>query len=361
VHVLLIGPLPPPLGGTTVMFTQLVHELAAHPDVGVTVIDTSRGERSGRLADLLAALRVVARLPAQLGRSEVVTFHASPPGTAFFGPILLLFCRIWRRPLLVREFGGSLDVDLDALGPLPRALVKQLFSRASMLLETRALVSHFERRFPGSRCIWYPNSRPVDPGAATRSPATPDRGARRFVFMGHVKRTKGVGEILEASRHLGSRDVHIDVFGPPLDGFQLTAFEGYERVTYRGVIPPERVSETLRSYDALLLPTHHPGEGYPGVILEAYAEGLPVVTTRWRSIPEIVDDGVSGILIPPHDSEALARALAELHDDPARLRHLRAGALARAGEFSLERWTREFVRICRQARDTSGVPAGDSL
>jgi glycosyltransferase involved in cell wall biosynthesis len=75
-----------------------------------------------------------------------------------------------------------------------------------------------------------------------------------------------------------------------------------------------------------------------------------VIATRWRSLPEIVEHGVSGLLIEPRDAAALAQAMAELHDDPERMQALRGGALALAERFSSRRWTQEFVDICRQAR-----------
>ena len=347
-RILLIGPLPPPLGGTTVMFAQLVRELSATADVEISVVDTSRQHASGRWADLLAALRVLVRLPLRLSHTDVVTFHASPPGTAYFAPILALLCRIWRRPLLVREFGGSLDVDFAALPAILRWLVSRVFTRAWMLLETRFQVAHFAQLFPGSRCRWFPNHRPFEPFPTDVSPVG-EAGAERFVFMGHVKAVKGVGELLEASRLLGSRRIHIDVYGPLLDGFPATAFAGHPRVTYRGVIPPEEVGKILRRYDVLVLPTHHAGEGYPGVLLEAWAEGLPVIATRWRSLPEIVQHGTNGILIEPKDAPALADAMSRLHDDAALLGVLKAGTPASAEQFSSRRWTREFVNLCREA------------
>jgi glycosyltransferase involved in cell wall biosynthesis len=170
------------------------------------------------------------------------------------------------------------------------------------------------------------------------------------VFIGHVKPEKGMRELLDAARRLGGREIRVDVYGPLLGGMRAQDFDGHPAVRYLGVLPPERVSEVLRGYDALLLPTYHPGEGYPGAILEAYAEGLPVIATRWRSLPEIVEHGVSGLLIEPRDAGALAQAMIDLHDHPERMQALRTGALARAEAFSSRRWTQEFVEICREAQ-----------
>ena len=346
-RLLLIGSLPPPLGGTVISFAQLVRELRERDDVEVDVLDTSRGERAGWMGNLRVALRLLGRIPSRLRSADVVTFHASTPATVLFAPLLVLLCSIWRRPLVIREFGGSFDTDFAALPAPCRWIVGGALRRTWLLLQTRAMVAYFSRIFPGTPCRWYSNSRPWTPRSV---PSAPRGGARRFVFIGHVKPEKGIRELLGAASRLGGREIRVDVYGPLQGGMRAEDFEGHPIVNYLGVLAPERVSEVLRSYDALLLPTYHPGEGYPGAILEAYAEGLPVVATRWRSLPEIVEDGISGVLIEPRDADALAQAMRDLHDQPERMEALRSGALARAEGFSSRRWTREFVEICREAR-----------
>jgi len=102
----------------------------------------------------------------------------------------------------------------------------------------------------------------------------------------------------------------------------------------------------MRDYDALLFPTYWQGEGIPGVVLEAFQAGLPVITTDWRSIPELVDDSC-GILVPPRDVDALEAAMQQLVSDSELYQQLSGGALRKASEFSAERWTAEFVRYCR--------------
>jgi glycosyltransferase involved in cell wall biosynthesis len=66
----------------------------------------------------------------------------------------------------------------------------------------------------------------------------------------------------------------------------------------------------------------------PNALLEAMAMALPVVSTTISAIPEIVEDGVSGVLVPPHDAAALAAAIKRLSDDPCLRRRL--GQHARA-------------------------------
>jgi glycosyltransferase involved in cell wall biosynthesis len=87
--------------------------------------------------------------------------------------------------------------------------------------------------------------------------------------------------------------------------------------------------------DALVLPTHR--EGFPNVVLEASAAGIPVVTTTATGAIDSVVDGVTGFLVPPSDATALAAALARLADDPDLRRRLGANAAERARrEFNSE-------------------------
>src|SRR5262249_42486224 len=104
--------------------------------------------------------------------------------------------------------------------------------------------------------------------------------------------------------------------------------------------------QTLTRYDALILPSYAEVEGYPGVILEAYCAGIPVIATRWGGIPEIVTDE-TGILVEPRDVASLAKAMQMLIDSNHLLATLRAGARSKAAEFDANRWTQYFIDLCR--------------
>jgi glycosyltransferase involved in cell wall biosynthesis len=97
----------------------------------------------------------------------------------------------------------------------------------------------------------------------------------------------------------------------------------------------------------LVLPTFHPEEGYPGVIAEGFAHGLPVITTRWLAIPEIVEENC-GILIEPGDTPAFVAAVTALHLDEERWRKMREGARIKAAQFDHGVWSRRFEEICEQ-------------
>jgi glycosyltransferase involved in cell wall biosynthesis len=86
-----------------------------------------------------------------------------------------------------------------------------------------------------------------------------------------------------------------------------------------------------------------------------------VIASRWRSIPEIVEDGVSGILIPPHDPKALAQAMASLVSSPLELQRMSEGARNSAMRFSSAVWTDRLVLICHSCSRPRQEPSHEGL
>ena len=345
IRVLLIGPLPPPMGGDTRHFATLAADLARHPGFAVRLVDTSRGAAHSRpWHNGVAALKTIGALISNLGRTDVVSFHASDRGMVMFAPWILVLCRLARRPVVLRLFGGSFGDYFARSGALMRAWIRRFVLGADVvLLQTKRAIGQLQDHTRGE-LVWFSTYiKSVTPPAGLETPAQ----CRRFVFLGHMWRTKGVETILEAAGSLPA-DCTIDMFGP-LDEYTREQIDarGAGRVRYRGFLRHDEVESMLWNYDCLVLPTFHPGEGYPGVIAEAFAHRLPVITTRWLAIPEIVDDSC-GILIEPGDTAGFSAAVAAMHGDPERWRAMKDAAGARAADFDHEVWARHFERICER-------------
>ena len=332
-RILMIGPQSGPPGGATVLFRQLVTELQAQPDVAVDVVDTSHSR--SRISGLGRLLSVTYHIITLIWRSDVVSLHVSSMRAALYAAFLWILCAATGRPWVLRIFGDA-SVKHSRMSDGQRELMDWILWRCPLLLvETRAAEQYFRSRC--RRVEWYPNSRPIS-GAGPRKEHCE---AARFVFVGHVKPSKGIRDMLAAVRTLGNA-APVDVYGPLCGGVQLSEFTS--AVRYRGELSKDEVANVISKYDALLLPTHYSGEGYPGVILEAFAAGLPVIASRWQAIPEIVTDE-NGILVEPHDAFQLAAAIQHLTQSPAEVRKLREGALQTARRFDSVLWTDRFVRL----------------
>jgi sugar transferase (PEP-CTERM/EpsH1 system associated) len=121
-------------------------------------------------------------------------------------------------------------------------------------------------------------------------------------------------------------------------------------------MPGERsdVPQIMRSLDCFILPSL--AEGISNTILEAMASGLAVIATRVGGNSELVEDGMTGRLVPPADSEALATRILDYfhHPDVAR-RHGKAGCNRAVRRFSLDRMIADYDRLYRRLLERRGV------
>jgi glycosyltransferase involved in cell wall biosynthesis len=160
---------------------------------------------------------------------------------------------------------------------------------------------------------------------------------RLVVCAGRVVTPKGVSTLIRAARLV---DAHFVVAG---DGWQLEAMHRLarrlgvqERVTFTGWLAPEALAEQLAEASIVVVPSWWP-EPFGLVGIEAFAAGRPVIASATGGIGDWLDDGVSGVMVPAGDVEALARALNELLDDPERQAAMgAAGRAAAAARFSPE-------------------------
>ncbi len=242
-----------------------------------------------------------------------------------------------RVPLLLTLRGSDL-VLAESAAPL-RIAARWLLARVdgvapvSQDLASRAidLGAHAER------------TRPVADGAETDGFATReaaraalglDSAARIVLFVGNVIAVKGIDVLIEAAARLRTRpdleDVRFVLVG---GGADIPRYEELARergvgevLRFTGFRPTDEVPTWMAACDVLCLPSR--SEGLPNVILEAMGVGRAIVATRVGGVPDLIEDGGNGLLVPSEAPDALATALARLLGDP--------GERERMGERSRE-------------------------
>lgn len=170
-----------------------------------------------------------------------------------------------------------------------------------------------------------PNVKPI--GRLHGDPARySHQGPTRFLFLGRMSETKGTLSVMRALGHRSLRnralDLEVDFYGTLEAGHTadfLQALSDHACCAYKGYLDvtndPKGSYEIISGYHAMLFPTHWMGEGFPGVILDAYLCGVPVIATDWNMNRDVVKDGVTGRLIPGGDPGALAAAMSSVMDD----------------------------------------------
>src|SRR6266550_1131703 len=183
----------------------------------------------------------------------------------------------------------------------------------------------------------------------THEEAAPDRMTRSLLyrlmpvlFVGRLVERKGVAHLIEAMARLGHGDEgpRLEIVGAGPERPRLEALARRlgvaNRVAFRGKIAPDELQASYARAAVCVLPSvldaRGDTEGLGVVLLEAMNHATPVIASRVGGIPDIVEDGVSGLLVPPGDAAALAAAVRRLRDDPDLARRLGEGGRRRLRE-----------------------------
>ncbi len=180
-----------------------------------------------------------------------------------------------------------------------------------------------------------------------------------LLFVGRLASNKGLLPLLEAFAPLARDDPAATLLLVGADGGMRAAVEArrralglHNRVRILGHLADDALlADAYRGARLVVLPSDY--EAFGLVLLEALAQGTPVVASRVGGIPEFVEDGRAGLLVPPGDVPALAAALRRLWDDPALARRL--GAFGRdevVPRYSWEQVVDRLVDVYHEVRGT---------
>jgi colanic acid/amylovoran biosynthesis glycosyltransferase len=182
----------------------------------------------------------------------------------------------------------------------------------------------------------------VEPRVFAPAPERRDGGPLRVLNVSRLTAPKGNAVLLEAIADLRDRGVEAEatIVGDGVRRATLERLAGdlgiADRVRFLGAVAPDRIPQELARADVFCLPSF--AEGVPVVLMEAMAMEVPVVASAVMGVPELVEDGTSGLLVAPGRPDAVADALATLAADPARRKALgRAGRSKVLAEFDVDR------------------------
>ena len=352
--LLIVGPLPPSIGGSPQTVQAITDELAKRTSIRVALVNTSPARDPGEKMTGFNAekvRRVTLVLPKyvqELGKSDAILVFANNLFASTIVPILLLLARGFHKPFYLKPVGGDLDLYLAGRGKLHREyLLRTLRAADGILAQTQLLQAELTQA--GCTNVHYlPGCRSLP--SMIQLHRKKQEGLR-LVFLGLVQRHKGPFLLLEALQllaHECDTSINCDFYGPIHEEIReefLLRLEDTPNAHYCGVVEAGDGSHVIAAYDVLVLPTHYVSEGHPGVIIEAMHVGVPVISTQHRAIPELVSDGENGILVPVRDSHALADAIAQMAQDEALRVRMGQANHYRGQQFSAEAIVTQLLRI----------------
>jgi glycosyltransferase involved in cell wall biosynthesis len=237
------------------------------------------------------------------------------------------------------------------LGPLDDLLARTTLRRADAVRVISPFTARLVRAVGVEPAAVLPGY--TDPGPFRARPPAPLPERPQALFVGALEPAKDVDALARAWRVAAARvpAVRLRVIGsgPLAPLVEALAAELPGRVEWTPSVPPGEVASALDESTLLVLPSRT--EGLGRVVLEAFLRRRPVVGTAVGGIADLVDDGVSGLLVPPGDAEALAAALTRVLSDPGLAERLAAGTEGAAEPWiaALDEFGDRFAALVRTA------------
>ncbi|WP_395022153.1 glycosyltransferase family 4 protein [Dongia sp.] len=299
---------------------------AAAPDLEVKFL-TTRGQGHILLSALYCAAAALALIWYRLARGRCLC-HVN---LASMGSTLRKLFLSWLATRLghatVIHLHGALFHEYHrGVGAFQRAQIDRMFHDAARVIVLGSVWRNFVAEtfhLTEARILVLPNA------SAARPPRAPEAVPPEILFLGRLGERKGVPVLIKALgllaqtgldwRAVIAGDGDAAPYRAEVERLGLSA-----RVGFPGWLGEAEAHAHLARAALLVLPSE--AEGLPMAVVEAFAWGLPVISTPVGSTPDILNDGVEGLMIPVGDAEALAAALQRLIADPALRRQLGSNA-----------------------------------
>ncbi|MEL7834102.1 glycosyltransferase family 4 protein [Fodinibius sp. Rm-B-1B1-1] len=292
------------VGGVIVLFEQLLEDLQRN-NFKHEVIDINYRNYGNKIK---AYLLIHWQILCKIWSSDKVLLNGDNNLIYLYAPFLLIWSLIGGQKVIFRFFGGNFHNYYEQKNILLRCIFLLQLRKADLVFwEQHYQVNYFKDKQINAH--WFPNVRSITDESLIHDQERDFKG--KFVFISHIREEKGVNAILKVKCELGSNfDIHL--YGPELNYECPQQLKPIYKNIYKGAIEPENVLQVLSEYDVLVLPTFWSGEGYPGIIIEAFGLGIPVIATDLMGIKEMFEKD-AGILIEPRSVLELKQAIEEIN------------------------------------------------
>lgn len=316
------------LNGQTVKTKIIAEALEKKLPGSVMTIDTHGGIKS--------LLKAPFHIFSALKKCENVIILPAHNGLRIYAPLLAITRAFFRgRKLHYAVIGGWLASFIKSK-PLLTSCLKKF---DAIYVETSTMKRALDKAGFNNTVV-MPNCkelRILSPDELVQDHSEP----YKLCTFSRVMKEKGIEDAAAAvtavnSKH-GRTVFTLDIYGQ-IDQGQTEWFEELQKnfpdyVKYGGLVPFDRSVEVLKDYFALLFPTRFYTEGIPGTIIDAYAAGVPVISSRWESFSDIIDDGITGIGYDFANAEELTAILDNFSSLVKKTSDIRKNCIERAHRY----------------------------
>jgi glycosyltransferase involved in cell wall biosynthesis len=353
-NVIVVGQSPPPYGGQAIMIGRFVKSKLA----GVNLVHVRMGFSSNmdevgrvRFSKITHMLGLIARIIYHrfANRARILYYPpAGPDRVPMFRDFIVLIATRWlfQRTIFHYHSGGISEL-YDELPRWQQWFFRRAYFGADAAIRLAEMNPEDGKKLEAKREFVIPNGidDPFPDFVALQTlPTISPQRKLRILFVGILRESKGVSVLIEACGKLVPRGVPFEVelmgqwnsseFADSVRR-RIQELNLNEHIRFLGLLTGDEKFAAYCRADVLCFPTFFNNETFGVVLVEAMACGLPTVSTRWRAIPAVVDDGETGFLVEPHDADAVADKLAILASD--------VGLRSRMGQAGRSKFLREFT------------------
>lgn len=353
---------PPPVHGSSMMGRYIMESSIINQSYDCNYINLSTSltvDEIGKnsFIKIVRYLSIVAQVLKQLitNKPQLCYLAITAKGLAFYKDSLIA--------LLVKSFGVRLVYHFHNKGVstkqhkfIDNLLYLIVFKNTDAILLSKHLYPDIQKYFPTTRVLYCPNGIPdID-----NSQIIQDKRQKKtdktvkILFLSNLIESKGVFALLEACKILqqkgilfnctfvgGEGNIKAQHFQQKVNDLGLE-----EQVIYIGKKYGKDKEEAFSNADIFAFPTYYDNECFPLVLLEAMKHRLPVISTFEGGIPDVVENGVTGFLVPQKDAKALSEKLELLIKNPELRSQLgRAARLKHEREFTLKIFEQKLSNI----------------
>lgn len=312
-NVLLISPIPPPAGGIASWTKRYIRSKKAKENNVFVVNSSIIGKRvevnskRNLFVEVKRTYNILTNLKKQIKQYNIEVVHLNSP-CGKFGLIRDYLCAILvkkNKIKLVTHF--RCDVSYMVNGRFELFFFKKLVKITDSILTLNTVSEEFVLKNCNSKAITVPNFVSNEYSKLMSNDKEINDSINNILFAGHIQESKGCDLIYDVAKLFPN--IQFTLVGYISDKFKM--MDKSSNIKLLGELSGEKVQAEMLKADLLLFPTHT--EGFPNVVTEAMACGMPIISTPVGAIPDMLENK-GGILVPVNDIEAVVEAINTLQN-----------------------------------------------
>lgn len=305
----------------------------------VLKIDTHGGKKK--------MLRLILQLPVTMKNVKNIIMMPAHNGIRFFAPLLVFFNSFFHIKLHYVVIGGWLPEFLEN----KKRLKKNLKKFNGIYVETNTMKNNLEKL--GFKNVYIlPNCKELNILKEDELIYATSKPFKLCTFS-RVMKEKGIEDAVNAveeiNKKYGETVFTLDIYGQ-IDSMQTEWFESLQSrfskdISYKGLVPFDKSTGVLKNYYALLFPTRFYTEGIPGTIIDAYASGVPVISAKWESFNDLVNEKIVGYGYTFGNYNELIKCLYIISKSVNEFNLMKKNCLVHAGKYSARYIMNKFIDL----------------